>query len=136
MLLGDNMIRWWGPERANRAIPIRDLLDSGLLLGGGTDAPVVPPNPLWSLGWMTTRKTLQDVVLGADQAITPAEALHLYTAGSAYTQFAENGIGTLSPGKLADLVILDGDPLTHHHDEIRDITVSETIIDGKTVHAR
>ncbi|MFB9302102.1 amidohydrolase [Kibdelosporangium philippinense] len=135
VLLGDNMVKWWGRERAGRGIPVRDLIDAGLVVAGGTDAPVVPPSPLWSLGWMTTRKTLQDEILGAGQAITPAEALHLYTAGSAYTQFAEHSVGTLTPGKRADLVVLDGNPLTCRRDEIRDIKVQETMVDGRTVYS-
>lgn len=136
VLLGNNQLRWWGADRAARAIPIRTILDAGITTGGGTDAPVCPPSPLWSMGWMTTRKTLRGNVLGAEQAITPAEALHLYTIGSAYTQFAEDCIGSLVPGKLADLVVLDGNPLTVPADEIRDIQVMLTMVDGRTVYER
>lgn len=134
VLLGNNQVRWWGPERAARAIPIRTILDAGITTGGGTDAPVCPPSPLWSMGWMATRKTLRGTVLGPEQAITPAEALQLYTMGSAYTQFAEDSIGSLLPGKLADLVVLDGNPLTVPANEIRDIQVALTMVDGRTVY--
>ncbi|MCI2421655.1 amidohydrolase [Saccharopolyspora sp. K220] len=136
VLLGANQVRWWGKERAARAIPIREILDAGLIAGGGTDAPVVPPNPLWSLGWMVTRETLRGDVLGPEQGITPREALHLYTLGSARTQFAERDLGTIESGKLADLVVLDADPLTVEPRSIRDIGVDMTIVGGRVVHER
>lgn len=136
LLLGYNQTRWWGQERGSYAIPVRDILDAGILTGGGTDAPVVPTNPFWSLWWMTTRGTLRGDVLGPDQAITPSEALDLYTKGSAYTQFAEDAIGTLEPGKLADLVVVDGDPLSAAPDDLKDMTVDTTVVDGKVVYER
>jgi predicted amidohydrolase YtcJ len=135
-LLGFNQVRWWGEERGARAIPIRDILDAGFVAGGGTDAPVVPPNPLWSLGWMVTRETLRGDVLGPEQRITPREALHLYTLGSAHTQFAESRLGTIQPGKLADIVVLDADPLTVEPRSIRDIGVDMTVVGGRVVHER
>ncbi|MGP4014312.1 amidohydrolase [Saccharopolyspora sp. 5N708] len=136
VLLGFNQVRWWGQERGARAIPIREILDAGLVVGGGTDAPVVPPSPLWSLGWMVTRETLRGDVLGPEQGITPREALHLYTLGSARTQFAEHDLGTIEPGKHADLAVLDADPLTVEPRSIRDIGVDMTIVDGRVVHER
>lgn len=136
VLLGHNQLRWWGAERAAYGIPVRDIIDAGIATSAGTDAPVVPPNPFWSLWWMTTRKTLRGDVLGPDQAVTPREALDLYTAGGAYAQFAERKIGTLRPGKLADLVVLDGDPLSKDRDSIKDITVDATIVDGDVVFER
>ncbi|MGW4489538.1 amidohydrolase [Amycolatopsis sp. NPDC004368] len=134
VLLGANQVKWWGPERGSRAVPIRDILDAGLVAGGGTDAPVVPPSPLWSLGWMVTRRTLRGDVLGPEQAITAREALHLYTLGSARTQFAEHTLGTLEPGKLADLVVLDADPLTVGPEAIKDLSVKMTVVSGRVVH--
>ncbi|HZE34009.1 MAG TPA: amidohydrolase, partial [Actinoallomurus sp.] len=136
VLLGFNQVRWWGEERGARAIPIREVLDAGFVAGGGTDAPVVPPNPLWSLGWMVTRETLRGDVLGPEQSITLREALHLYTLGSAHTQFAEGRLGTIEQGKLADFVVLDADPLTIEPRSIRDIGVDLTIVGGRVVHER
>jgi predicted amidohydrolase YtcJ len=116
------------------AIPIRQILDAGLVAGGGSDAPVAPPSPLLSLGWMVTRETLRGDVLGPEQGITPREALHLYTLGSAHTQFAEGVLGTIEAGKLADLVVLDRNPFTVEPRSIRDIQVEMTIVDGRIVH--
>lgn len=136
LLLGYNLQRWWGRDRAARAIPIREILDQGFVPGGGTDASVVPPNALWSLGWMVTRETLRGDVLGPEYGITPREALHLYTAGSAYTQFAERSLGTIEQGKLADLTVLDGDPLTAGPGSIKDIGADMTIVGGAPVYER
>lgn len=135
ILLGYNQTRWWGPRRAGYAIPVRDLLDAGVRAGGGTDGPVVPHNPFWSMWWMTTRRTLRGDVLGPEQVITPAEALDLYTRGSAYTQFAEHSLGTLETGKLADLVVVNGDPRHAPPDELFDMTARTTVVNGKIVHA-
>jgi predicted amidohydrolase YtcJ len=96
----------------------------------------MPPSPPWSLGWMVTRETLRGDVLGPEQGITPREALHLYTLGSARTQFAERILGTIEPGKLADLVVLNADPLTVQPHSIKDIQVDMTIVDGRIVHER
>lgn len=136
LLLGFNQVRWWGQERGARAIPIREILDAGIVTGGGTDAPVAPPSPTWSMDWMVTRETLRGEVLGPEQAITPSEALELYTKGSARTQFAEQVVGTVEPGKLADLAVLDGDPIAVPPRSIRDITAEMTIVDGRIVHDR
>ncbi|MFI5610182.1 amidohydrolase [Amycolatopsis sp. NPDC051903] len=136
VLLGANQVKWWGEERGARAIPIREILDAGLVAGGGTDAPVVPPNPLWSLGWMVTRETLKGDVLGPEHAITAREALHLYTLGSATTQFAEHTLGTIDRGKLADVVVLDADPLSVDPGAIKDIGVDLTVVDGRVVYEK
>lgn len=134
VLLGHNLVRWWGQQRAARAIPVREILDAGITAGGGSDAPVVAPDPFLSLGWMVTRGTLSGEPLGPEHGISAAEALDLYTHGSAYTQFAEDALGTIEPGKLADLVVLDADPLSVQPDAIRDISADMTVVDGRVVH--
>jgi len=133
-LLGSNQVRYWGNERAERAIPLRTLLDNGIIFGGGTDAPVVPYDPFLSLWWMVTRNTLTAGVLGPEQAITRQEALRAYTIYSAYTQFMEDKVGSIEPGKLADLVVLSDDILTCAKDSIKDIKVLTTIVDGEIVY--
>ncbi len=112
VLLGSNMVDFWGTERAAYTTPIRTLLDEGIRSGGGSDAPVLPPDPFTSMWWMVTRDTLTAGVLGPDQAITREEALQLYTIDSAYTQFAEEEKGSTEVGKLASLVVLSDDILT------------------------
>lgn len=136
VLLGPNMVEYWGDERAAYTTPIRSLLDEGVMAGGGSDAPVLPPDPFDSIWWMVTRDTLTAGVLGPEQAITREEALRLYTMGSAYTQFAEEDQGSIEVGKLADLVVLSDDIMTVPDDEIRDIEALTTILDGEIVYER
>src|ERR1700733_1774224 len=135
--LGHNMVRYWGEERAARSIPVKTIMAAGIPTGGGTDAPVVDWNPFESIWWMVTRKIFAQGgvrVLGPEEAIGREEALRLYTVGSAETCFAEKSVGTLEPGKLADLAVLSADPLTVGDDALRDIRSHLTIVGGKTVH--
>jgi predicted amidohydrolase YtcJ len=135
--LGHNMIRYWGEARAARSIPVRTIMKAGISTGGGTDAPVVDWNPFESIWWMTTRKVLVhgDVrVLGPDESISREEALMLYTLGSAETSFMEDSVGSIEPGKLADVAVLSADPLTVAEDELRDVRACLTVVGGKIVH--
>ena len=80
------------------------------------------------------RRTKDGVLLGESERITPAAALAAVTKNAAYQYFEEGRKGTLRPGKLADLVILDRDPLRVSPEEIRNIRVMETIKEGKTLY--
>jgi predicted amidohydrolase YtcJ len=134
--LGLNQIKLWGYNRARYSIPLRMLLDNNIIIGGGTDAPVVPYNPFISLWWMVTRKTITagPEPLGPEQSITIEEALRLYTFNSAYCMNWEDQIGSIETGKLADLAVLDVDLLTCPKDEIKNIKVLMTIVGGKIVY--
>ncbi len=136
VLLGQNMVNYWGTDRASYAIAIRTLLDEGIMTGGGTDAPVLPANPFVSMWWMVARDTLASETLGPEQAITREEALRLYTIDSAYTQFAEEETGSIEVGKLADLVVLSEDILTVPEENIKDIEAQMTLLDGGIVYER
>ena len=131
--LGANQVKYWGKKRGSYAIPLRKLLDEGILVGGGTDSLVVNFNPFLSLWWMITRNTITAGILGPDQAITREEALKLYTINSAYCGFDENILGSIEVGKLADLVVLDKDILTCPKDDIRYIRPLKTMVGGKFV---
>ena len=132
--LGSNQLRYWGEKRAAYAIPVRKLLDEVIPLGGGTDAPVVHYDPFLSLWWMITRNTVTAGKLGPDQKITRQEAIRLYTIGSAYFTFEEKAKGSLEPGKLADLVVLDKDILACPEDEIKSIRPVATMVGGRWVY--
>jgi predicted amidohydrolase YtcJ len=134
VLLGHNQRRWWGDERAAYAIPIRKLLDAGILTGGGSDGPVVPYDPFLSMWWMTTRQVLKGYVLGAEHAITPREALTLYTINNARILGVEADRGSIEAGKLADLTVLSQDILSVAPDDIRNTKALMTILGGKIVH--
>ena len=132
--LGRNMELLWGEERAASAIPIRTLLDEGLMVGGGTDAPVVPWFPFESIWWMVTRDTVTAGTLGPEEAITTEEALRLWTRDAAYTMHWEDELGSIEPGKCADLAVLDRDIVTCSPEAIRDTEVELTIVGGEVVH--
>ncbi|MGH7036493.1 MAG: amidohydrolase, partial [Stellaceae bacterium] len=135
--LGHNMVRYWGEERAAKSIPIKSILAAGIPTGGGTDAPVVGWNPFESMWWMTTRQVYTQNatrVLGAEEAIDRAVALDLYTSGSAETCFMEDKIGTLEPGKFADLAVLTDDPITVPADGLREVRSALTLLGGQIVH--
>jgi predicted amidohydrolase YtcJ len=134
VLLGHNQRRWWGDDRADKAIPIRRLIDSGLLVGGGTDGPVVPVDPFLSMWWMVTRDTLLGYVMGPDQAISAQEALELYTINNARIMGVADRRGSIEAGKLADLVILSQDIVDVEPDQIRNTHALLTMVGGKVVH--
>jgi predicted amidohydrolase YtcJ len=128
------MDAYWGEERAQRAVPLRSILDAGIVTGGGCDAPAAPQNALASMQWMVTRQCLDGKVRGSDQAITAEEALRMYTIDSARTQFRESEIGSLEPGKFADLAVLGGDPLAVAPAKIGGINVLATLLGGRAVY--
>lgn len=132
--LGAGWVKYWGPERAAAASPNDLFAASGLAVGGGSDSPVTPYQPLLGIWSSVTRATQLAGVLGPEHAIGAAAALDWYTRGSAYLSFDEGRRGSLEPGALADLVILGADPLAVPADEIKDIPVEETILGGATVY--
>jgi predicted amidohydrolase YtcJ len=134
VLLGHNQRRWWGDEHAAYAIPIRKTIDAGVLVGGGTDGPVVPVDPFLSMWWMTTRQVLKGYALGKEHAITPKEALTLYTINNARIQGVEKDRGSIEPGKLADLAVLSQDITSVAPDAIRDTRAHLTVVGGKVVY--
>lgn len=135
-LLGWQIQKWWGRERADRCMPFRAFLDAGLSVGGGSDASAGVANPLESIGWMVNRTCLGGLQFDKRWAIAPEEALSLYTRGSAETQFMEDEVGILKPGMLADLTILDQNPIEVTPEAINYIKVDATIMDGRLVFDR
>jgi predicted amidohydrolase YtcJ len=134
VLLGHNQKRWWGDEHAAYAIPIRKAIDAGVLVGGGTDGPVVPVDPYLSMWWMTTRQVLKGYALGTEHAITAKEALQLYTINNARIQGVEKDRGSIEIGKLADLAVISQDILAVPPDAIRSTRALMTLVGGKIVH--
>lgn len=125
-----------GDSLGNRISPTRTALEKGLKLTIHTDAPVALPN-LMRVVWTAVERTSRSgAVIGEEERLTPYEALQAITIWSAYQHFEEGRKGSLAPGKLADLVILDQNPLKVAPDAIKDIQVVETIKDGETVFKR
>jgi predicted amidohydrolase YtcJ len=127
------MLACWGEARMQHASPHRTWLDHGLVVAAGSD--VVPFDPLLGIHSLVTRETLAAGVVGPAERVTRSEALWMYTVAGAYLTFEEHDKGSLEIGKLADLVILDGDPLTCPEPLIKDINVVATLVGGRVTHS-
>ena len=133
-MAGQQMIYFWGEERASKAMRMRDWLDAGLLVGGGSDWTVLPASPFTMIYFWVTRDTRLGGVIGPDQRISREEALRVMTINNAYITFEESIKGSLEPGKLADLVVLSDDIFTVPDDQLKEITPLLTLLGGKVVH--
>jgi len=123
-----------GPELAQQISPIRTALNKGLMVTSHTDAPVALPN-LMQVMWATVNRTSRSgKVMGPDERLTPIEALKAITLWGAYQHFEDKTKGSIEVGKLADLVILDRNPLTIDPATINQVRVMETIKEGRTVY--
>jgi predicted amidohydrolase YtcJ len=122
-----------GPQRAARISPTRDALNAGLTLTSHHDSPVIPPDAMRVLDATVNRTTRSGVVLGPDQRLTPYEGLQALTIWAAYQHFEEGRKGSLSVGKLADMVVLSANPLTVPRGDIDQIRVTATIKEGRTL---
>jgi predicted amidohydrolase YtcJ len=118
-----------GPARARHVYPLRSFLDAGLVVGGASDAPVESLDVLHAIQCCVTREGFEP-----QQALTPYEALRLFTRDAAYLQFEEHEKGTLAPGKRADLVVLSHSPLAVAPERIAAIRVLRTLTAGRVVH--
>jgi predicted amidohydrolase YtcJ len=122
----------WGPDRAELAWPVRSLMNAGVRLAAGSDSDVGEFRPLDAIAWSVTRATSLGRPLGRHEALDAPTAVRYYTAAGPYVTFEEHRRGTLQPGKLADLVILDGDPLEPGSD-IGALSVVATYSSGRRV---
>lgn len=126
-----------GPERSKDTYAFRSLLDAGAVLAFGSDWTVAPLNPMEGLKAAVTRQTLDGKHPNGwhpEQKLTLDEAIHAFTVGSAYAEFAEHLKGTITPGKLADIVMLDRDIYKINPSEIDKARVVLTVMDGRIVH--
>ena len=125
-----------GHDRASRTYAFRTFLNHWVHLAFGTDWDVAPLNPIWTVYAAVTRSTLDGKNPNGwfpDQKLTVAEAIEAYTMGSAYAEFQENVKGSITPGKLADMVVLSEDIFSIDPARIRDVKVVKTVIGGKIV---
>jgi len=130
---GERYLATVPPERQEWLYRIRSFLDSGLVVAGSSDSPVVPDNPLLGIYAAVTRRAKSGQQLLPHEGISPQQALAMYTTNAACASFEENIKGAIAPGRLADMVILSADPLKSPPEEIKDTKVEMTIIDGKVV---
>jgi predicted amidohydrolase YtcJ len=125
-----------GQAQASFLSPMKTALARGLRPTNHTDFVVTPIDQMMVLWTAVTRKSLTGEVIGPGERVTPMEALEAITINAAYQYREEATKGSIEPGKLADLVILDRNPMTVDPDAIRDIRVLETIKEGRTIYRR
>ena len=110
----------------------RTLLDAGISVAAGSDFGPGPFSPLMGIQGMVTRTGWNHEVWGPSQRITVEEALHVNTINGAYATKEERIKGSISPGKLADFVILAEDPQLVPPETIKDIKIVRTVVGGAT----
>ena len=128
-----------GKDRARTTYAFRSLLDAGATLAFGTDWTVAPLDPMLTIYAAVTRRTLDGKNANGwvpEQKISVAESVRAYTTGSAYAEFQEKVKGSITPGKLADLVILSQDLFKIDPQEIEKVKVVLTMVDGRVVYER
>ena len=136
------LLKVLGPRRMEWFHPYRKWLDAGVTIGGGSDHmirldPIQSTNPWdpWLGIWVAATRTTEGAgVFNPDQKLTRTEALRFYTINNARLHFEEHDKGTIEPGKLADLILVDRDPLTCPDDQLAGTRVLWTMVGGKTVY--
>jgi len=126
-----------GHDRARYSYAWRSFLDHGVMLAFGTDWPVAPLDPLQGLYAAVTRATLDGKNPGGwipEEKITLPEAIEAYTMEAAFAEFQEREKGSITPGKLADMVILSDNIFDLKPEAIRNVKVKTTITGGKVVY--
>ena len=127
-----------GHERAKTTYAFRTFLEHGVRLAFGSDWTVAPLDPMLGLYAAVTRATLDGKNPGGwfpEQKLTLEEAIEAYTMGSAFAEFREKEKGSLTPGKLADVVVLDSDLFAMAQEKIKEAAVRYTIVGGRVVYA-
>jgi hypothetical protein len=132
--LGDQYAENYGPERVRWLHPHKTMKEMGIIAGGNSDCPVTFYSPFVQIYAAVTRKTSSGQVVGPEEAISVMDAIRVYTMNGAYLSKEEDLKGSIEVGKLADMIVLDRDMLTIPHDEIKDVKVLTTIVNGKIVY--
>ena len=131
--LGENMIRYWGRARADRANPVLEYLREQIPVAGGTDSQVCSyeqPLAVWA---DVARRSLRGTALGPALGLSRLDSLKLHTRAGSYLTFEEHQKGTIEVGKHADFAVLSANPLACALDELKEIRVLRTVVGGETV---
>jgi predicted amidohydrolase YtcJ len=129
-----DVMHFYGDERTQRMFAYRSFIDAGLRPPTASDYTASPPSPMLWLYSMTTRRDPTGHVWGGSQRITLAEAIHSATLDGAYASFEEHDKGSIEPGKLADLVVLEEDPFAVPAEDWQTIKVERTLLGGRWVY--
>ena len=131
---GDGYIANYGRHRADVMFPAGALIDRGVIVAGGSDAPVTDHRPLFGISQAMTRTTQDGDVCGTDHAVTLETAIRMHTINGAYASFEDHLKGSLEPGKLADMALLAEDLRDVDPQAVRDVRVERTYVGGDLVH--
>jgi predicted amidohydrolase YtcJ len=121
------------PEHSDELYAYASWRRAGIRVAGSSDAPVITADPLIGIRDAVLRRTSGGRVLGPGEVLTVREALAMYTTEAAFAMHRERDIGSLEPGKLADFVVLDRNPLDVPPEQIPGIRVLATVVGGQTV---
>jgi len=130
---GERYLATIPPARRKWLYRFKSFLDGGLVVAGSSDSPVVPDNPLVGIYGAVTRRAQSGQEVSPEEAVSAEQALEMYTTNAAYASFEGDIKGSITAGKLADMVVLSADPLKSPPEQIKDIRVELTILDGRVV---
>jgi len=130
---GERYLKTISNQKLKHLYPLKTLIQEGIIVAGSSDCPIVPVDPLIGISSAISRRSQTQDVIVPEEGISRIDALQLFTKNAAFVTFEEESKGTISPGKLADLVILSGDPTRLPPGEIKELEVEMTIIGGKAV---
>ena len=125
----------YGPKRLAMMHAYRTAIDMGIHVAGHSDSPISAADPLLRIQDMVTRKSSQGTVYGGEQRVSVDEAIKVWTLDGAYATFEEQNKGSITPGKLADFVVLEKDPRKVQPETIKDIAVKASYLNGEKVYA-
>ena len=128
---GDRYLRTVSSAELKHLYPIATLMKNGIKVAGSSDCPIAPANPLIGIYSAISRTTQTGQTVLSEERIPPLDALLMYTDYAARANFEERMKGSVTPGKLADLIVVDGDPTTLPPNETKDISVEMTILNGE-----
>lgn len=131
---GDIHLKNLGQKRAERISPAHSALEHGIRFTLHQDAPVIRPDMMETVWCAVNRMTRNGVILGTEERISVADALKAVTINGAYQYFEEDKKGSIAPGKLADFVILEQNPLEADPIDLRKIRVLATIKEGTCIY--
>lgn len=139
-----NLLKQFGDDRLRYFQPLKSLFDAGVIFGGGSDhwhrldrdSATNPFNPFLGM-WITLTRSARfyDGAVNSAEALTREQALRLYTTNSAYLLFMEENVGSLEPGKYADMIVIDRDILTCELDDLKQTKVLQTYVSGALIYA-
>ncbi|MGV8057337.1 MAG: amidohydrolase [Smithellaceae bacterium] len=133
---GDRYLQTVPPEKHEYLYSSGTMLRRGIIVGASSDFPIADHDPLIGVYSAVTRLSYEGNIVGEKEHLTPLDALKMYTVFAAAANFEDNIKGSITPGKLADLVVLSDDPLGVDISQIKDIKVAMTILGGEVVYRK